>query len=360
MSNSFGFGGTDTVLVFAAPEAFPEPPTPARQRVVITGASTVGALGVRGGAESAAYVEPGPTPAEGPVAFNPAEHLDVPKARRLDRAGRLTTVAIQEAIRDGGLDLASASVVDGTGAIFGASFGSVDASTAFMRRIYDKGAKYASPADFPNLVPSSPVGHASIYLGLRGPVFAMADLGATAESTIEAALELLQVGEADAMVAGSVEEASPMIERCLGPICTGIEVRGVRAEGASAVLLEREEAARGRGAKVLARVAWWAGWRGDGAASLEGLPGPGEGDAWVLMGRADDRLRALVAASPWAGRPEKLLAPRAGDHEGAGGFAVVAAASAIAAGTIRRALVLGGAPDRAYALVLEAASPSDG
>jgi 3-oxoacyl-[acyl-carrier-protein] synthase II len=226
-----------------------------------------------------------------------------------------------------------------------------------MRRVYDKGAKFASPADFPNLVPSSPVGHASIYLGLRGPVFAMADLGATAESTITSAVELVMVGEADAVAAGSVEEASPMIERCLGPICTGIQQRGVRAEGASAVLVEAEDGARARGARVLGRVRWWSSWRGSRPDGLRDAPAPPvDGDAWVLVGREDERLAALVEASPWAGRPLRALAPRAGDHEGAGGFAVAAALSALADGRIAGALVVGGAPDRTYALILEAAA----
>src|SRR6185436_4543059 len=124
--------------------------------------------------------------------------------------------------REAGIVPAEAADAHRLGAIVGASFGSVDASTAYMCRIYDKGAKFASPADFPNLVPSSPVGHASIYLGLRGPVFAMADLGATAESAMATAIELITAGEAEAIAAGSVEEASPMVERCLGPICSEI------------------------------------------------------------------------------------------------------------------------------------------
>ena len=46
-----------------------------------------------------------------------------------------------------------------------------------MHRLFDKGPRFASPAEFPNLVPSSPVGHVSIYLGLRGARNATADPG---------------------------------------------------------------------------------------------------------------------------------------------------------------------------------------
>ena len=41
------------------------------------------------------------------------------------------------------------------GVVLGNAFGSVDGTAAFMRRLRDKGARLASPADFPGLVPSS-------------------------------------------------------------------------------------------------------------------------------------------------------------------------------------------------------------
>jgi 3-oxoacyl-[acyl-carrier-protein] synthase II len=355
MSNSFGFGGTDTVLVFSEPDAFRAPePTP-RRTVVVTAAATVGPLGVGSSRSAAEYLEPGPPPGLGAIAFQASDHLDVGRARRLDRAGRLATTAIQTALREAGLadaaqGRADDSIAVGLGAIVGASFGSVDASTAYMRRIYDKGAKYASPADFPNLVPSSPVGHASIYLGMRGPVFAMADLGATAESAIITAADLILVGEARAMAAGSVEEASPMIERCLGPICSGIEHRGIRSEGASALVLEDAELTRSRGAKALARLAWWSSWREGGRIGAD-LPPPSPG-AVVMVGRDDERIASLLGPTSWAGVPRRAVAARAGDHEGAGGFAAAAAVAAIESAAAHTVLVVGAAPGRGYAMLL--------
>jgi 3-oxoacyl-[acyl-carrier-protein] synthase II len=348
MSDSFGFGGTDTVLVLADAEAFPEPRVEPARSLVVTAAATVGPLGVLGSEETLAYLEPGPPPHAGPIPFNPGDHLDLARARRLDRAGRLTTVAIARALGESGLSL-EGDASYGVGAVVGSAFGSVDGSTAFMRRVYDKGAKLASPADFPNLVPSSPVGHASIYLGLRGPVLATSDLEATAESAIATAAELVAAGEGDAVFAGSAEEASPMIERCLGPICSGITDRGARSEGAAVVLVEAEAHAAARGARVLAKIAWWTSWRGAEPA-LGGAPAPGEGAA-VFFGREDERLLRALEGSPWAAAPRFGVAARAGDHEGAGGFAAAAAVAAIAAGRIETALLLGVAPDRGVAVL---------
>ena len=116
-------------------------------------------------------------------------------------------VAMREARLEGG---------NRVGAIAGSAYGTVDASAEFVRRIYSKGAKLASPLVFPNLVPSSLVGHAAIYLGLRGPVFSVAELGLSGEAAFLAACELVESGEVSAMVAASVEERSVLAEGSSG------------------------------------------------------------------------------------------------------------------------------------------------
>ncbi len=98
-SNSFGFGGTDTTLVFAEPERFAEH-TVGRRRVVVTGGASVGPLGVLGSAGTTAYAEPGPPASDPPLAIAFAEHLDIARARRIDRGGRLVTVLLQRALED--------------------------------------------------------------------------------------------------------------------------------------------------------------------------------------------------------------------------------------------------------------------
>jgi len=352
ISNSFGFGGTDSVLVFTALDAFPAPPSvKAPARIVVTGGATVGPLGVLGARGSLAYLAPGPAPAPGAIDARPADHLDLGKARRLDRAARLTTIATATAGAEAGLAFGDPSCAD-VGAISGSAFGSVDGSTAFMRRVYDKGAKFASPADFPNLVPSSPIGHASIYLGLRGPVLAVSELEATAESAMVTAIELLFAGFGGAIFAGSAEEWSVMVDRCLGPLCSEITERGPRSEGASALLFETGERADARGAAALARVAWWTSWRDDGVGALADAPLPIEGSSIVVVGRAEDRARLPLDGSPWSAVKRRAVAERAGDHEGAGGFAAVAAVAAIASGEATTALVLGLARDRGFAILL--------
>jgi 3-oxoacyl-[acyl-carrier-protein] synthase II len=70
----------------------------------------------------------------------------------------------------------------------------------------------------------------------------------------------------------------------------------------------------------------------------------------VVVGRAGNHLP--LVGSPWGAVPQRAVADRAGDHEGAGGFSAVAAASAIARGDVTAALVLGVARDRGFAILL--------
>jgi 3-oxoacyl-[acyl-carrier-protein] synthase II len=351
LSNSFGFGGTDTVLLFARPDVARKHDSSQQRgrRIVVTGAATLGTLGLRGSDGSREYLEKGEMPTAEPLQFEAKEHFDLARARRMDRSARLLTMATQVA-------LGEAKVTDPAvdlGMVAGSAYGTVDASAEFIRRMYEKGARLASPVVFPNLVPSSPAGHAAIYLGIRGPVLSTCDLGVTGEAAFELACELLQVGEAGAMLAGGFEEHSGIIERVLGPVCSGSgSWIGVRTEGASAIVLEDESHASARGAKPLCAVAFVASGRGEFTAQGPPLPPPPGPRARVVVARRDEATLSAVARSSWANVQLLDVASRAGNHEGLGGFCLVAAASIIAAGVADGALVLGLAPDRWAAIVL--------
>jgi len=354
MSDSFGFGGSDAVIVLAEPGRFDDPGDAAPRPVFVTAAATVGALGVGDTVANGSYVEPGRAPAAGPVAYEAKEHLDLGRARRIDRSGRLSATVMQSAMRSAGI---GDDQLERAGAIMGASFGAVDDCSAFIHRVYEKGARFASPAIFPNLLPSSPVAHASIYLRLRGPVFSSHDLGATSEGAMIAAVELIAAGEADTMLAGGVEVASAITERVLGPLCSwgGGTSANERSEGAAVLLFEAGDSATARDARSIAEVVWTCSWRGEPNGVLASLQAPtGDGRSAVMLARDDATSRSLLEGTAWADVVCRTTAARAGDHESAGGFAAAAAVSLLERGELSEALVLGLAPDRGYVLLLRA------
>jgi 3-oxoacyl-[acyl-carrier-protein] synthase II len=349
ISNSFGFGGSDTVLLLTRPGRFQPAAPRGRRYPVVTASATLGPLGLSGSIASAGYLEAGEGPSAPGVAFDAKEQLDLSRARRMDRATRMLTSVVAAALREA--SFTGPRENECVGIVGGAAYGNVDGSAEFVRTIQEKGARLASPLVFPSLVPSSPAAHASIYLGLQGPVLTTLDLGTTGESAIALAADLVEAGEADALVAASIEERSAIAERVLGPLCSGSGTwAGLRTEGASAVVIEAAESARGRNASILARVVATGTGRGEPGAP----PPPAGARSYVVLARETPDATRLVLAGAWARVPRLAVAPRAGHHEALGGIAVVAAVGAIASGRADEVLVLGLSPDRWAFVVLAA------
>lgn len=352
LSNAFGFGGMATVLVVR--DAYGgdrvEDAGPARlgpRPVVVTGVATLGEVDAEGALAS----------------------LDGARARRLDRGASLATALVARALEDAGRrgalsdasQAAGAGIGDeGVGLVLGSAFGDVDGAAAYVQRLLAKGPRLASPADFPNLVPSSPAGHASVYLGLRGPVLATGDLSASGEAALVTAVELLGAGLAKGLVAGALEPRSRLVEGVLGAVFAGAGALP-RGEGGGAVVLETADEAAARGARIHARVVAAFAWRdgGEGPVQALSLPPPKDpSTARVLRVRADPQGRAMLADSPWAACPEHVGVQRsssaAGHHEALGAVVFVEAVGILRRGEAREILVVGTAPGRGYALVLSA------
>ena len=339
LSNAFGFGGVDTVLAFAragyAPEKSVEP-----RGVYVTGIGTASRAGGLQWDENARLLDE-----RAPDAEDPTASLDAARARRLDRAARLGAIATQ---------LAWVSGNDGV--ILGTSYGDADGSAAFLARVFEKGPRLASPAEFPNLVPSSPTGHTSIYLRLHGAALSIADSTASGEAAIATAWELIASGVIDASAAGSVEGPSDIAAACLAPLfrdaagVTEPASPGDRSEGSAVVRLTREP---GPEAQIPERVAIRRCVQAPDAAAALAQIGAPHGRAIVVVGEATEVVRALLAASTWRDAKVHDVARAVGRNEGLGAFAVAAAAALLVTNTYDVALVLGACPGRSYALSLE-------
>ena len=333
MSNAFGFGGTDTTLLFRkAPRTPPvRGVAKAAAKVVITGAACLGPHGVAAGdtlaAQMAPYLAAGRLPDDAPMEL-PKGLLDAMRARRLDRASRMVTMATQLAL--GG------EPSPGTGIVVGSGHGGVSATTRVLKKIFERGPRFASPAHFPSVLPSAQASHPAIYLGMTGPVFACSDLGTSAEAALLCGIDLLRHGFADCVVAAGVDEHNLVASRA-SMVVGEIPGRNARSEGAAALVLEHA----GGDKTPLAEVASSQAWRGSEPA----LAAPGDDAAVILV-------RPGPVPPGWEQAPRHVIADRAGDHESVGGVALVAAVALIASRTHREVLVVGRAPDRGYAFVL--------
>jgi hypothetical protein len=121
---------------------------------------------------------------------------------------------------------------------------------------------------------------------------------------------------------------------------------------AASVVLEAADAARKRGARVLARVRQTLEWRADAGTALRSLVAPSGAAADVVLARANGGSDALLAATPWATCRRVTCAEALGESDGLGAVAIAVAAARVAAGRASDALVLGLAKGRGFALVL--------
>jgi 3-oxoacyl-[acyl-carrier-protein] synthase II len=213
-----------------------------------------------------------------------------------------------------------------------------------MRRLVEKGARLVPPAEFPSLVPSSPAGYASIYLGLGGPTFVVADLSTSGECAFTQGWELVAAGEVDRTLVAAVEEKSAIVDAVLSVIFAQQEITA-RKEGAAALVLEAEESAKG---EVLARVRWTTAW----VNASPTLPAPTSNRARVVLANPSPRAIAVVEASEGNG-VERVVCDRAeGAHEAMGAVAIVRAVDALAAGECDEILFVGSDRGWGYAGIL--------
>lgn len=367
ISNSFGFGGMDTSLVFTkpGPQAFER----RRTKVVVTAAVIARGDGIvekpclalrrvpfgqglpyanrrEAVVESGAPSEHGSDQDNAMPPCAPLPALDVDRARRMDRLGRMTTTAVIAA-------LAEASVAEPkeVGLVMANNLGPLDETARYIRRVFDKGPRLANPMEFPNLVPSAPAAQASVYAKLQGPVIAIPEAHVGGEAAFAQALDLLGSGEASAILTGAVESHTGDLARAVRALFRREPALLMPSEGASAMLLETDEHARERGARALAEVegVWTYAHGRYGAAP----PAPPEGDALRISAYDTALCRELVESFGWNRVPEFAWSRPDPHHDAVGGWALALGARLVHEGLAARVLVVGGADARGYAVVFK-------
>lgn len=323
LSNSFGFGGMDAVLLFEARDA--------RLR---TRSQTCPGLVITGSAIS--------RPPSDPI-----QDLDPDRSRRFDALASAATHTARLALDSARLDPA------GVGLVLGNAYANVDRSVRFLSRILVRGLRHASPAEFPHLLHSAPAGLASIYLGLSGPVFAVVEQDLGAEAALVGAAALLQLGIGTAVLAGAVETLDPLV-RELSPRPNGHP----RGEGGGLVVLERIEEARKRDAPILCRLTSWAEERGNAReAPTLSAPAVLKRARLLLCG---DRAALLdrVRNTAWEGVSTQII-PGADQptHEAIGASALIEGIESIASGALDEVLIVAGGATRRFWIRFERSEP---
>jgi 3-oxoacyl-[acyl-carrier-protein] synthase II len=256
------------------------------RKVVVTGLGLITPIGtglaefresllaVRGGIRRLTRFDPSPFRCQvaGEIPdFDPERFLDRRRARRMDRYSQLAVGAARLAVEDAVLDVESVDR-ERSGVCVGSALGGV----AFGEENYAAYAERGWRAVHPMLALSVFVGAGScnvaIEFGFTGPSTANGDSCSAGAIALANALRFIQSGQADRMLAGGVE--APLQPVCYGAFdiiqamskqldppesaCRPFDATRdgfVMGEGAAMLVLEAEDAARARGARIYAELA---------------------------------------------------------------------------------------------------------
>jgi 3-oxoacyl-[acyl-carrier-protein] synthase II len=196
--------------------------------------------------------------------FRPEDIVGSKGLRLLDRTTRLALCAASLALEDAAIAPPTVDQAQ-TAVVLATTFGSASGRGDFYIEAVRGGPRAVNPALFPNTVVNSPASQVAIRFGLRGPNTTVSAGFASSLRALEYAADMIRLGRAQAVLAGGVEELSPVTYYAfaktgtLSPADAGPERclpfdrrrnGTVFGEGAVLFVLESLAAARARGARV--------------------------------------------------------------------------------------------------------------
>ena len=199
--------------------------------------------------------------------------LDKRAARHMARFSQFAVAAAVEAWRDAGYTEEKKPDLDRVGVMMGVGIGGLEVTGENYKILFEKGPDRVSPLAVPELIPNEAAGNISIALGTKGPAQVVATACASSTDALGFALDMIRAGRADVMVAGGSEAVITeftvggfMKMRALSTQFNATPEKASRpfnadrdgfvmGEGAAVLILESEEHAKQRGAKVYAELA---------------------------------------------------------------------------------------------------------
>ena len=202
--------------------------------------------------------------------FDPTLYLEKKEVRKFDRYCQLAFAAVDEAIKDCGIDLETEDK-NRIGVIYSSGIGGIKTfHEETMGYSVENGPRY-NPFFIPKMIADIAAGQLSIKYGFHGPNYGTVSACASSTHGMIDAFNLLRLGKANIIVAGGAEAAvcEPGIggfnamkalstrnddpARASRPF-SGSRDGFVMGEGSGCLILEELEHAKARGAKIYAEV----------------------------------------------------------------------------------------------------------
>ena len=248
-------------------------------RVVITGAGTINALGHDVDTTLAAMregrcgigaldirdVDRLSVKIGGQVrGYSEADHFNRQQIALYDRFTQFAMLAAEQAIGQSGLDF-TGDLAARSGVILGTSGGGLSTQDENYRVVYEEGKNRVHPFVVPKLMNNAATSHVSMQWNLKGPSFTVATACASSNHAMGQAFQMIRSGMATAMVTGGSEAMlcfggvkaweglRVMSKDACRPFCATRNGM-VQGEGAGVFVFEDRDHAMARGAEILAEV----------------------------------------------------------------------------------------------------------
>ncbi|HEV7930767.1 MAG TPA: beta-ketoacyl-[acyl-carrier-protein] synthase family protein [Actinomadura sp.] len=256
-----------------------------------------------------------PTRFAATIAVEPDQVLPKHRLRRLDRCQAFALIACHEAWRDagflpppgapGGADGGSDGFEvdhERLGAVVSSGIGGLLTALNGYHAFKQTGWKRTSPFTVPMLMPNGSAGHVGIEFGAKAGAHALVSACASSAEGIGYAIDMIRTGRADVVIAGGTEATIHPFNMAAFAAMRAMSTRNdeperasrpydknrdgfVIGEGAATLILESEEHARARGAKIYA-IAAGAGYSADAHDIVQ--PDPTGSGAAAAIRRALD------------------------------------------------------------------------
>jgi 3-oxoacyl-[acyl-carrier-protein] synthase II len=200
--------------------------------------------------------------------FDPSAYLDKKELRRTDRVQQYVIAAAESAVKDAQLNLDTVDK-ERVGVVTGSGIGGILSFEEQHSILLTKGPSKVSPFFISMMIIDMLSGLISLRYGFKGPNYCTVSACASSAQAIGDALRIIQRGEAEIVVTGGAEAA--ITEMAFAGFCSAraLSTRNdqpekasrpfdvdrdgfVMGEGAAILVVEEEEHAKKRGAKIYA------------------------------------------------------------------------------------------------------------
>ncbi|MGR3696969.1 MAG: beta-ketoacyl-ACP synthase II [Roseovarius sp.] len=200
------------------------------------------------------------------------KYMEPKERRKVDDFILYGIAAAQQAVEDSGWMPEDEDARERTGVMLGSGIGGLRSIEETAGIIREKGVRRVSPFFIPGALINLISGQVSIRYGFKGPNHSVVTACATGAHAIGDAARLIQLGDADMMVAGGAEASICEMGIAGFNACKALSTKRaddpqaasrpydmdrdgfVMGEGAGVVVLEEYEHAKARGAKIYAEI----------------------------------------------------------------------------------------------------------